>query len=108
MFTVKVIGVYDKDSRQEIKLLAGSEVSYEIENYKPSESAKAIRKLIGEGDNFTYIGLDMSNSERNEVCTMMGLKLFENGDWKKYIIQDGWVYIMHNGKTIDKLEFINN
>lgn len=108
MFTVKVIGVFDKNGRQNYRLLAGSEVSYEIENYKQGEFDNAIRKLLGGGGNFTYIGLNNPDKEKNEVCTFMYLNLFENGDWKRYIIQDGWVYIMHNGKTIDKYEFINN
>ena len=108
MFTVKVIGVHGKDERQQIRLLAGSEINYEIENYKKNGLASVIRKLLGSGDNFTYIGLDIPDSERTDVCTLMYLNLFENGDWKQYIIQDGWVYIMHNGKTIDKYDFINN
>ncbi len=108
MFTVKVIGVHSKDSRQLYRLLAGDEVNWEIENYKRDEFGKVVRKLIGEGDNFTYIGLDIPDKERQEVCTLMYLNLLKNGDWKRYIIQDGWVYIMHNGKTIDKYDFINN
>lgn len=107
MFTVKIIGVFDKD-RQETRLLAGSEVIYETEHYKEGEFKDKIRKLIGEGGNFTYIGLDVPDKERGEVSTLLYLRLFEGTEWKQYIIQDGWVYIMHNGKTIDKLEFINN
>jgi len=107
MFTVKYIGVHHNE-RQMYRLISGAEVHYEIENYKPSEFAKLIRKLLGEGDNFTYIGLDIPDNDRHEVCSLMYLNLFENNDWKRYIIQDGWVYIMHNGKTIDKYDFINN
>jgi hypothetical protein len=107
MFTVKLVTVFDKDSRQQIRLLAGSEIAYEVENYKRDDFKKSVRKLLGEGDNFTYIGLDIPDTERKEVCSMMYLRLFDNGDWKRYLLQDGWVYIMHNGKTIDKFEFIN-
>ena len=108
MFTVKVIGVNDKDSRQRHTLLGGSEVNYEIENYKRNEFGKVIRKLLGEGDNFTYIGLNVPDEKRKDVCTLLYLNLFKNGEWEQYIIQDGWVYIMHNGKTIDKYDLINN
>lgn len=116
MFTVKYIGVYDEKGHQQYNLFGGKEVTFEIINCKPGESDEKIRNLLRDGipnriiwkRGYSYIGLNIPDKDRKEVISFMFLQLFDGKEWTRYVIQDGWVYIMHNGKTIDKYDFINN
>ncbi len=108
MMTVKIIGVMHND-RQQTELLDGAErINHECPLYKIPEFNNRIRELIGDGDQFTYHGLDIPDKDRkNEVSNFLVLRMFKKGEWKTHVIRDSWVFITNgNGKTIEKFDVI--
>ncbi|MCK4828945.1 hypothetical protein KA005_75175 [bacterium] len=108
MMTIKIIGVMHND-RQQTELLDGAErLNYECPPYKIPEFGNRIMELIGEGDQFTYHGLDIPDKDRkSEVSNFLVLRMFKKGEWETHVIRDSWVYITNgNGKTIEKFDVI--
>ena len=103
MYAIKIVIYYGEDQRQRIELLSADELTYEIIVYKgDGEYAPTIRKLLGEGNNeFTYHGDDKKGEDK--TFQLLYLRLLLNSNWKNHAITNACVYIMLNGKTIDKL-----
>ena len=107
--TIKIIGVMHND-RQQTELLDGAErLNYECPLYKTPEFNNRIRELIGDGDQFTYHGLDIPDKDRkSEVGNFLVLRMFKKGEWETHVIRDSWVFITNgNGKTIEKFDVID-
>ncbi len=103
MYAIKIVTYYDEDQRQRIELLSADEVTYEIVVCKgDDEYVPTIRKLLEEVNNeCTYHGNDKKGEDK--TFQLLYLRLLLNSNWKNHAITNACVYIMLNGKTIDKL-----
>jgi hypothetical protein len=105
MYAIKIIHLFDKNGRQQQKLLAGEEVIYEMGSFKDKDGFYSeTGKIVGESTNYTFHASEQKKVK--EVQTFVAISLFSNNEWHRHIVCDAWVYIMLNGKTVDKIEVI--
>lgn len=120
MYAIKIIQTHNKDQRQLTELISGSEVKYEFGTYKNSEEyGKETLRLLGDHNHYQYHGHariketdDATEIHKGEQKIdgpkqFIVLSVFSGNEWNFHIIEDSWVFIMLNGKTIDKLLAIN-
>ena len=119
MYAIKIIQT-DKDGRQLIELLSGKEIKYEFGTYKKADEFEVlIIKFLGDLPCYEYHGHTEVIKTEEEIKLWKSkdgklkgpkqfilLRIFNGNEWESHVIEDSWVFIMLNGKTIDKLTVI--
>jgi hypothetical protein len=101
MYAVKIIWHNDDKDGQPIELLAGEKILYEnvICNNSKEEHSIYVKKDF---KNFQMHGHEPLN-EITEPYNLVFMRLWVNNDWERHVIRDAWIFVMLNGKTIEKI-----
>jgi len=104
MYAIKVIRHENSDGVQQTFLFSSNEVIYENIVFKDEKDFHSKIRKLSNNNSFSFLGDDMDISSNSKGGEAIGMSLLDNSNTIQYlIIMKAWIFIMLNGKTIDKL-----